>query len=89
MRGGKRPNSGRKAGVKTSPRTIKFNRMVTVIENEKLEMYLQELRLKTAVRIKFKCSTVETTFDCPFEQITRDKIRAIYPDKVLIGYCKI
>ena len=46
MRGGKRPNSGRKAGVKTSPRTIKFTRMVTVIENEKLEMYLQSLIMK-------------------------------------------
>jgi len=46
LRGGKRPNSGRKAGVKTSLRTVRFQKMVTVIENEKLEMYLQGLRMK-------------------------------------------
>ena len=44
LRGGKRPNSGRKAGAKTSPRTIKFNKMVTPEENETLEQFLEDYR---------------------------------------------
>lgn len=45
-RGGARPNSGRKTGVKIKPPTVMFARRVTPEEHEYLEKCLQDFRNK-------------------------------------------